>query len=47
MQLQLMNGAHWPHLENPREFNAFVRRWLANLAIAPNNKTEIPHGDEL
>lgn len=44
---QLMDGAHWPHLENPREFNAFVRKWLANLSIASNDKTEIPHGDEL
>jgi len=40
LKVETMRAAHWPQLEDPRQFNKFVRDWLEGLAPDSSNSGE-------
>jgi len=38
LKVETMRAAHWPQLEDPRQFNKFVRDWLEGLAKTNGEK---------
>ncbi|KAH7922876.1 alpha/beta-hydrolase [Leucogyrophana mollusca] len=42
-----MDGAHWPHLENPAEFNAILKEWLGGMHVGSTPAHERAVFDEL
>ena len=46
--VKLVGTAHWPHLEQPEEFNRIVRGWL-DERFRPHvvEEIKVKYGDEL
>ncbi|GLB45925.1 putative alpha beta-hydrolase [Lyophyllum shimeji] len=47
LSTELLEGAHWVHLENPVKFNAIVRAWLRKLDESKNAENQHDVTDEL
>ncbi|GLB33227.1 putative alpha beta-hydrolase [Lyophyllum shimeji] len=47
LSTELLEGAHWVHLENPVKFNAIVRAWLRKLDESKNAENQHHVTDEL
>ena len=48
LTVKLVGTAHWPHLEQPEEFNRIVRGWL-DERFRPHvvEEIKVKYGDEL
>ncbi|KAF8906764.1 Alpha/Beta hydrolase protein [Gymnopilus junonius] len=46
LTIEILHGSHWIQLENPREFNEAVRRWLKGLLPDGEKENQAGH-DEL